>query len=219
MFRTSACSLLCALSSLVSAAAASSATLTLGLSIEFSGGVAPAGATPWLVAEFDDSFGGPNTVRLTLSAPNLTGGASGESVEVWMFNFDPALDPTLLTFTAVSNGDSVPNAISSGVDAFMADGDGRFDIQFDFPPPPGSDAARFTDGETVVYDLTYVSPIDVGSFDFFSLGSAGNGTFQSAAHVLGTGGGEASGWVGTPEPGTALLLGFGLVGLAYRRRR
>lgn len=32
--------------------------------------------------------------------------------------------------------------------------DALFDILFDFPPPPGDDASGFTDGESIVYDLT-----------------------------------------------------------------
>jgi PEP-CTERM motif len=205
----------------LSAPGARAATMTLGLDVEFSGGVAPSGPTPWVTAEFDDSVGGPNTVRLTMSTPNLTGGITGEDIDQWYFNFDPSLDPTLLSFSAVSNSDSVPNSILTGVNAFMADGDGNFDITFNFPPPPGTDSARFTGGETVIYDITYVAPIDVNSFLFVSEEGGGNGSFYSAAHAQRTGTGLDSGWIGAPvpEPGTAGLLGLGLIALASRRRR
>lgn len=197
------------------------ATITYGLDFEFSGGVPPtSGTTPWVTATFDDSFGGANTVRLTMSAPNLTGGSGGENIAGLYFNFDPALDPTLLAFSVVDNTDSVPNSISTGVNAFMADGDGKFDILFDFPPPPGNGASRFTQGETVIYDLTYIAPITASSFAFDSVEGGGNGSYGAAAHILRTGSeGLDSGWVGNlPEPGTAVLTTVGLLMLLARSR-
>ena len=198
---------------------AQAATLTFGLTVEFSGGTTPAGTPPFASATIDDAFGGPNGVRLTMSAANLVG---TESIVGWYFNFDPALDPTQLSFAVVGTPGSSPNDILTGANAFMADGDGNFDILFDFPPPPGSTAARFTSGETVVYDLTYTGPIDVSSFNFFSAPGGGNGSFLSAAHVTRINGGNdsSSGWVGAvPEPATALLLGAGLLGLGAFGRR
>lgn len=75
-------------------------------------------------------------------------------------------------------------------------------------------------GESVVYDLSYVSPISASSFDFFSTPAAGQGVFKAAAHVLSIGAaGEESGWIGhVPEPSTGLLLGAGLVGMAASLR-
>jgi len=205
-------------------ASANAATLTLGLDVEFSGATPPAsGTTPWVTATFDDSFGGPNTtVRLTMTADNLTG---NENLELFHFNFDPSLDPNALTFTAVDNSASNPengkgdNGIFTGVNAFMANGDGNYDIVFNFPPPPGAGGNRFTSGESVIYDITYTSAIDVNSFNFLSDEGGGQGSFLAAAHIQRIGGTD-SGWIGVvPEPSTASLLGLGLVGVASIRRR
>jgi hypothetical protein len=204
---------------LLSASAVGAATLTFGLDIPFSDADRPAGSRPWITAIFDDSFGDANTVRLTLSAHDLV---SEESVGNWLFNFDSVLDPTLLTFTVVDNAAAVPNAIETGVDKFKVNGDGRYDILFDLPPPEGSFSSRLTAGETIVYDIGYISPITVAAFDFFSArGKGGQGEFKTTAHILGIGPiAEGSGRIGhVPEPSTVLLVAAGLVGLAFNRGR
>ncbi len=204
------------------------ASIEFELDFEFSGAQEPAGATPWLTATFDDSFGGASTVRLTMSATNLVG---TEFVDEWIFNFDPSLDPTLLTFSAVDNSDSVPIIPTiTSADMFKADGDGFFDIMFDFPNDKGD--VRFTAGEEVKYDITYTAPITELSFDFNSTLGGGAGSYLTAAHVQGIASG--SGWIGPdgdnggggngviPEPVSLVVWGLlGTLGLAvgHRRRR
>lgn len=204
---------------LLAASPASALTITFDLDVEFSGATPPAGATPWMTITIDDAAdpGGANSVRVTISNVNLTG---TEFVELVDLNFDPALDPTQLTFTAVNMSAVGSVSFLTGVDAFMADGDGNFDLMLDLPPPPGNFAAKFTAGETIVFDLTYTAAITANSFDFLSAAGGGQGSFLAAAHVKGIGAaGEDSGWIGVPEPGT-VLLGLGMLGLlAFRGRR
>jgi hypothetical protein len=80
-------SLLAVASLLSMTSLASATTFTIGLDFEFSGASAPVSPiTPWVTITLDDAIGGPNTVRLTVEATNLTGGTNGESIAAL---FDP----------------------------------------------------------------------------------------------------------------------------------
>jgi hypothetical protein len=216
----------------VAAVPAQAATLTLDLNIEFSGAQSPQGATPWATAVIDDSFGGANTIRLTMDATNLV---DEESITEWFFNFSG--DATQLTFAGVDTADATLNAIftdnTDSIPQLKADGDGFFDIGFDFAPPPGTFASRFTSGETMVYDLTYTAAISAFDFNVPSAPGGGNGSYLSAAHVQSISdpvfcdgstaeltGACGSGWIGTvPVPAAVWLFGSGLLGLVGVARR
>jgi len=190
------------------------ATLTFDLSYEFSGATPPAGAAPWLRAHFDDG-GTPGSVMMTLSTPNLTG---VEFVSKWCFNLDPVMDPTALLFLGPAKTGSFTNpAITTGVDFYKADGDGKYDILFSFDVSDGS-PTRFGVGDSAKY-LVLGAGLTASSFDYLSAPAGGHGPFEVAAHVQGIGPtGANSGWITVPEPTTMGLLGLGGLGLLRRRR-
>ena len=210
---------LCALA-LLGAQSASALSITFDLNFEFSNGTPPEGPTPWATITIDDATDaiGANGVRVTISNVNLT---DAEFISEVNLNLDPTLDPTALTFSAVNMSAVSTSTFLTGVDAFQADGDGKFDMQLVLPPPPGNFAAKFTAGESLVFDLDLGAPLSASDFDFGSAPGGGQGTFKAAAHVQGIGADdEDSGWNGpVPEPATAWLLVLGLGGLLAAGRK
>lgn len=190
------------------------AIVTYDYNFEFSGASPPAGAAPWLRVVFND-FGGVGSVDMTFTALNLVG---TEFVRFAMFNLDPALAPTSLIFSApVKTGVFSDPIVSTGVNAFQADGDGLFDIQLQFDQSPP--ANRFDAGDSVKYTITGIAGLTANSFNFNSAPGGGAGSFPVAAHVQGIGpGGGLSGWV-APEPGLLSLLALAVVPLVRPGRK
>jgi hypothetical protein len=206
-----------------------SASVTFNLNTEFSGGQAPAEAAPWVSAIFTDT--GLNQVTLTLKNLDLS---LSENIVEWDFNINPTLDGLLsggLTFGAPTpSSPSTGLTITTGADAFKADGDGKYDIQLLFNPGMTGfgPANGFGPGASLSFTITGAG-LSANSFDFLSSPAGGSGPFSTAAHVQNTtgAGSGGSGWIAptggttfsTPEPSSILLLGAGLVGLGMLLKR
>lgn len=157
------------------------------------------------------------------------------------------------TFTAVANPNPVPTsdtvtpgAVEFGNNDYKADGDGFFDIRFNFATS-GTEKFEGTEYVTYLITCTNCTGTDAGgneqltetSLNFFSTGGD-KGAFRIAAHLQGlatstncVGGAEScsSVWIGgqgtggdVPEPATLVLatatMGFGgAIWKGIRRRR
>ena len=196
-------------------ASAAFADVTMRLDYVFSGTL----PVESLVATFVDT--GINQVQLTL---DTTGLSKTAHVKEWDFNLNPSLNPTSLTFTAIDGvpGTSPPWLTPPGLpalqaDGYKADGDGAYDISFNFTPGfVGGALYKYSitaTGHTLTaYDFAFLSVKNPASIDY-------KGPFFSAAQVQAPGGIHA--WIAaTPDGGTTLiLLGGALLGLESLRRR
>jgi hypothetical protein len=192
------------------------ATVTFSYTENFTP-VPPEGPAPYALAIFDDG-GATGTITLTMSVAATVGTAD---ITALYFNLNPALDPTLLSFTRTGgDGPSASDTvILTGIDAFRAGGDGFYDILFDFPPAPGGDTARFNAGEFLVYEIS-MPGLTAGSFNYAGLAGPGTGNpgpFLSVARFQ-----QRGNFVGAvPVPTTVWLFAsglLGLIGIANRKR-
>ena len=211
---------------------ASAATILHTLDVHFGAEL----SSGFLTAEYDDTVCGPDCVQLTFDSNDLS--LSTEFVNDWWINYVNAGGATLdeLIIIYVSGDVTTPVTIVKSLDGLNADGDGNFDIKFDFVPPviPPGPGNNFDINEIVVFYISGTG-ITAADFDYFSVQNGGQGEYLSAAHIGGTCAGAPAGgpactdnddgsdFVGAvPEPGSVLLFATGLLvagGLIRRDRR
>jgi hypothetical protein len=176
----------------------------------------PAEPGPWVDATLQDNANG---VLLTVNNLGLSG---GEFLSQLYLNINPLDNVQNLTFTFVS-GTSGVNAptIQTGEDGFKADGDGKYDMLFNFAT---SNSGRFGAGDSLTYLIAGISGLSSSDFKYLSTSAGGeHGPFYGAAHIQGIAGetGSDSVWldpslgpqiIPVPEPSptafTAVLLGL-----------
>jgi hypothetical protein len=190
-------------------------------------GTSPTGPTPWLEAAFSDTSTG--VVSLTLTAKNLSDNSGNlEDVQDWLFNLDPALTPSNLSFSLVkkTGAFTTPTITATTDNAQKTQGNVPFDIDVSFAT--GNPSNRFTQGDSITYSITYsgTGTFDANSFAFTT--SKGSfGPFYDSAHIQNTGSnGQGSGdiaatTVTTPEPASAVVAAAAgvLILLSPRRSR
>jgi hypothetical protein len=207
-----------ALSLVVSLPAVASADLMWDLGKVVSGSP-PDGPAPWArvtIENVGDQAGDSyDDVKFTME---LFLNGSTEFLSRWKFNFNPALDVTMLSDEYIS-GDQPDNAtFVTNEDGIAADGAGKADFEWQWPTANSDD--RFVGTEMVMYYLTYAGDdIYDTDFDFFTTES---NFVNTIARVQGIDNPDApSAWIANPEPSSIVLamLGFGGLGLTRLRRR
>lgn len=182
---------------------------------------------PWIDASFLDVT--PGEVLLTVTNVNLLssefvqGNGMGSSGGLF-FNLNTNDSPIALNFSIVSsNGDFGP-MVSTGTNAFMADGDGKYDIQIDFSNH------MFSADSSITFEITGIANLTSADFEYLSDPAGGQGPFYAAAKVQGIPGSVTSTFLepgnpqvfSVPEPSPSIILfaGFGLfsVGRLWCRR-
>lgn len=176
----------------------------------FSGSVAPSPTPPWMNAAFQNAANG---VLLTIASSGLT---NGEFVSGLYFNLNPADTVDNLNFSLQDTAGSFSApTISTGENAFKADGDGYYDILLNFST---IDGYRFVVGDSITYLITGVTGLTASDFGYLSypaVGDTPNGLF-AAAHIQGIG--TSSAWINpsqlnilsVPEPAPVAFAGMGV---------
>ena len=197
---------------------ASATVVTYTFGDEFSGSGSTLSGN--VVVTIDDG-GGTGSVDITVNTNDLDGSLF-EFITGLYLNLDPALDPAAIV--ASDDGTDPDATYNFGTDAFMADGDGLYDILIEWPT---AGADRFLADMTDMFTFTLLG-LTASSFQFESTPAGGHGPFEAVlraqgldANAEGSGFFSPDGDEDVPEPATFTLVGLGVfcLGLALRHRR
>jgi len=173
----------------------------IGINESYNGTAPHSSTTPWVDIVLQDIA--PNTVRLTITAPNLTSGhlANPEFLQSVYLNFNAIKDVTALQFTPdYSQWQGLSPVYSLGLSQnnFQASTGGNFSILLGFQTK--GVPSQFNQGDQVVFDITTTQPnTSLNSSDFVYKSVPGTaGSFYSAALIQNTGSNnKQSDWAGS----------------------
>jgi len=206
-----------ALAAALMASSVAHAALDIGVNVNIQGTPPHSSTTPWVNSLFSDIS--PNTVQLTITAPNLT---NPEFFSSLYLQFNPTKNVSALTFTPVfSQWQGISHNYSVGLNKnnFQAGNNGGdFSILLGFN--------NFSLGDQVVFDITTSqknTSLSSADFAFRSYnGKHGYNGYYEATYIQGIGG-TGAGWDGAstfvmtavPEPSSGFeAAGCCLLGLA-----